>query len=347
MFAVRIYLFLLLLAPAVTFMVFNSRRSLCLQDSAASGEVMLSNCDLDSEAQQWTWIDQSMLVNIASSRCLRALQGGPLRTQSCRGSEVDPAAFLWDCDRDRLISRNSSMLLSIDGGHPVLSHNNKQAKWKSVDGGDICLERLRSRRASHEPDEFEESGVQTGERVALTEEQKQYLRWFYRTEDPTTWKFVLLGLAFFCLLIGFLLLGMGAMANKNRKKIAKYKAAAAQAQMSEGEQLRLISVLREDSITKPSPSPGRLQQGNKPPPSNGEPTELRAGDIVVTWKDGNTSCLYNDPAPEEEQQEEHQVEQQEEQHEEQLEEQHEEQQEEQQEKQQVEVAADESMKAEE
>lgn len=28
------------------------------------------------------------------------------------------------------------------------------------------------------------------------------------------WKFVLLGLAFICLLIGFLLLGMGAMANK-------------------------------------------------------------------------------------------------------------------------------------
>lgn len=30
----------------------------------------------------------------------------------------------------------------------------------------------------------------------------------------TMWKFVLLGLAFICLLIGFLLLGMGAMANK-------------------------------------------------------------------------------------------------------------------------------------
>lgn len=30
----------------------------------------------------------------------------------------------------------------------------------------------------------------------------------------TTWKFVLLGLALVCLLVGFLLLGMGAMANK-------------------------------------------------------------------------------------------------------------------------------------
>lgn len=30
----------------------------------------------------------------------------------------------------------------------------------------------------------------------------------------STWKFVLLGVAFVCLLIGFLLLGMGSMANK-------------------------------------------------------------------------------------------------------------------------------------
>lgn len=29
-------------------------------------------------------------------------------------------------------------------------------------------------------------------------------------------------------------------------------------------------------------------------------SELRAGDIVVTWKDGNTSCMYPDPAVQEE-----------------------------------------------
>lgn len=35
----------------------------------------------------------------------------------------------------------------------------------------------------------------------------------------TTWKFVLLGLAFVCLLVGFMLLGMGAMANKYDLKL--------------------------------------------------------------------------------------------------------------------------------
>lgn len=38
--------------------------------------------------------------------------------------------------------------------------------------------------------------------------------------------------------------------------------------------------------------------------SNGELNELRAGDIVVTWKDGNTSCLFSDPAPQVEEEEE-------------------------------------------
>lgn len=335
MFAVRICPFLLLLAPAAAFMVFNTGRSQCLQESAASGEVVLSGCDLDSEAQQWMWIDQSMLMNVFSSRCLYALQGGHLQTRSCRGSNVDPAGLLWDCDHGRLISRNLSMFLSVNGQHPVLSHSSKEAKWKSVDGGDICLERLRSRRASNEPDEFEEAGMEMSERVAMTEEQREYLRWFYRTEDPTIWKFVLLGLAFVCLLVGFLLLGMGAMANKNRKKIAKYKAAAALAQMGEGEQLRVVSTPGDDSSTKASPLPDRLQHKSKPSPSNGELTELKAGEIVVTWKDGNTSCLYN----EEEQKEEHKEEQKEEPQGEKVVEQLEE-------EQQVEVSAEEPVSAE-
>lgn len=38
-----------------------------------------------------------------------------------------------------------------------------------------------SRRASDDADEFEEAGMQKG--MVLTQEQREYLRWFYRTED--------------------------------------------------------------------------------------------------------------------------------------------------------------------
>lgn len=37
--------------------------------------------------------------------------------------------------------------------------------------------------------------------------------------------------------------------------------------------------------------------------SEGDTKELKAGDIVVTWKDGNTSCLYPDHVLEESQEE--------------------------------------------
>ncbi|XP_042344753.1 solute carrier family 51 subunit beta [Plectropomus leopardus] len=301
MFDAWLLLFLPLLG-ANAFMIHNTHRSLCLDDSAATGEVLLKNCNLDSESQQWIWIGQGMLMCVASSRCLSALQQKPVLTRPCFESEMNATDLMWDCDRSRLINKKSSMLLSVDGRHLILTHDSKHSKWRSLDEGDICQEKLRSRRASNDAEELDPAEEQKNKFAAMTEEEKTYLRWFYRTEDPTIWKFVMLGLAFVCLLVGFMLLGMGAMANKNRKKIAKYKAAAALAQKNE--ELRIISVVRDDSSSTASPSLDRPMQENKVCSPNGEVSGLKAGDIVVTWKDGNTSCLYSDHTAEEEKQEE-------------------------------------------
>lgn len=287
-------------------MIHNTQHCLCLEDSVDSGEVLLRKCNLDSESQQWSWIDQGMLMCVASSRCLSAQQGELVRTQSCHGLEEDEdvTGQVWDCDRDRLINRNTSMLLSVSGQHLILTQDSEQSKWRSLDEGDICKERLRLRRGA---DDFDPEEEQTEDQPAMTDEQREYLRWFYRTEDPTIWKFVLLGLAFVCLLIGFLLLGMGAMANKSRKKIAKYKAAASLVQKNAGEELQVISSPTDNSA---SPISDRRLQSNQSPASIRSANEHKAGDIVVTWKDGNTSCLYS--STEEEEQEEEVKEKQEE-----------------------------------
>ncbi|XP_008296647.1 uncharacterized protein LOC103369654 [Stegastes partitus] len=285
-------LLFLLLSGGKAFMIHNTQHSLCLEDSVDTGEVLLRKCNLDSEFQQWIWINMGMLMCVASSRCLSAQHEKPVQTQSCQVEDVDVIGLMWDCDRDRLISRNTSMLLSVSGQHLILTQHSQQSKWRSLDEGDICHERLRLRRASEDSVQAEDGEEQTEELAGMTEEQKEYLRWYYRTEDPTIWKFVLLGLAFVCLLIGFLLLGMGAMANKSRKKIAKYKAAASLAQRSEGEELRVISSITDNSVSPQSSV------------SNRDTNELKAGDIVVTWKDGNTSCLYSDTPAEKEDQEE-------------------------------------------
>ncbi|KAM8895102.1 uncharacterized protein AB9W97_011393 [Spinachia spinachia] len=284
-------IFFPLLLGARAFMMHNTQSSLCLAESGATGEVLLKKCIVDSESQQWIWIDQSKLMCVESSRCLSAQQSQPLGTRPCLGSEVDGTGLLWDCDKGRLISKNTSMLLSADGWRLVLTHDSKLSKWKSLDVGDICQEKLRSKRASDDHEEFEATKQQTDKAAAMSDELREYLRWYYRTEDPTTWTFVLLGLSFVCLLVGFLLLGMGTMASKNRKKIAKYKAAAVVS--DKVEVLQIISALKGDS-SKPSPSLDRLMMGK-----NGEVSELKAGNIMVTWKSGNTSCLYSDPTAEE------------------------------------------------
>lgn len=279
----RWILLVLLLSGGRAFLIHNTQLSLCLEDS--EDKVLLKKCNLDSESQQWVWASEGMLMCVSSSRCLSSEGSEPVQTRACHGPDVDAAGLLWDCDSGRLISRNSSMLLSTNGQHVMVSRYSKQSQWRSLDEGDICQERLRTRRASDNSDQFEYEDESAGEQ-GMTEEQREYLRWFYRTEDPTTWKFVLLGLAFVCLLIGFLLLGMGAVANKSRKKIAKYKAAAALLQKDEGEELQAMAAPRDN---------GASLQVHKSSMASRDTGELKAGDIMVTWRDGNTSNLYPDP----------------------------------------------------
>lgn len=280
------YVLFFLLSGVQAFMIHNMQRSLCLEEVPESGEVVARKCSLFLDSQQWIWEEQSRLVNTATSRCLSAHPIQPVHTQPCPepGEGESAKAVEWDCDRDRLISRNNSLMLSLNSRRLVLTDDGKNIKWRSLDKGDICQEKLRSRRAS---EEFEVVVKPT-----MSAEEKEFLRWFYRTEDPTYWKFTLLALAFICLLIGFMLLGMGAMANKNRKKIAKYKAAAALLQKKDGEESRVISL--EDTGVPATP------RANPPasPLPNGELSESRPGDIVLTYKDGNTSSLYPNAAAE-------------------------------------------------
>ncbi|XP_032417455.1 uncharacterized protein LOC116719159 [Xiphophorus hellerii] len=291
------WVFLLLLVPGGRmFMIHNTQHGLCLEESADTGQVLLKQCDLDSQAQQWLWINQDMLMCVGSSRCLSAQQNHPVQTQACPGSDQEALELMWDCSSNRLSSRNTSLLLSTDGQRVILTNHLKHFEWKSLDEVDVCQTSLRLRRASEDQDPLENQEEAADGMKGMTEEQREYFRWFYRTEDPTIWTFVLLVLAFVCLLIGFLLLGMGAMANKSRKKIAKYKAQASLVKRHEGEELQVVSAHR-DNGTSPLP------QGHMSSMSEGETKELKAGDIVVTWKDGNTSCLYPDHVLEESQEE--------------------------------------------
>ncbi|KAF6721050.1 Macrophage mannose receptor 1 [Oryzias melastigma] len=174
-------LWLFLLSGGRAFMIYSSEHSLCLQDSGTR-EVQLERCSLDSEAQQWLWINQSMLMSAATSRCLYTQWSDRVQMQSCHG--LDPAGLEWDCYKGRLISRKTSLLLTASGQQVILSQEGKLSMWKSLDEEDFCEERLRLRRASGDLLDYEEDVEEViDKKKAMTEEQRQFLRWFYRKED--------------------------------------------------------------------------------------------------------------------------------------------------------------------
>ncbi|KAF5906163.1 uncharacterized protein DAT39_004092, partial [Clarias magur] len=100
----------------------------------------------------------------------------------------------------RLISPSHSLELSVHRGSLALNNKGKGNRWKSLDQGDICQEKLRSRRDSEV-------------RPTMTVEEIEYLRWYYRTEDTTSWKFAMLGLSVVGLILGCMLCVMGMMGN--------------------------------------------------------------------------------------------------------------------------------------
>lgn len=124
-------------------MIYNTQKNLCLHELGSTGEVLLKECGLDSESEQWIWTNEGMLMCVASSRCLLALPSQHLKTQSCGEPMLNPGGFIWDCSRDQLISRNTSMLLAVDGERLTFSHvSSKYSKWRSLDAGDICQQKL-------------------------------------------------------------------------------------------------------------------------------------------------------------------------------------------------------------
>ncbi|MEQ2312810.1 hypothetical protein AMECASPLE_035059 [Ameca splendens] len=177
-------IFLLLLVPGLwTFMIHNMEYGLCLEDSDDTGQVLLKTCNLDSQAQQWVWMNRDMLMCVATSRCLSAQQNYPVQTQSCQEPDMNAAELMWDCTSNRLASRNTSLLLSSNGQHVILTKHLKHFEWKSLDEGNICQTKLRLRRASENQDQFEDLEESAGEVKGMTDEQREYFRWLYRTED--------------------------------------------------------------------------------------------------------------------------------------------------------------------
>ncbi|XP_056317019.1 solute carrier family 51 subunit beta [Danio aesculapii] len=265
----------------LSFRMLSSRDGLCLEDTSDRG-LQLKSCSLDSVLQQWMWTDQQLLMNAGSLKCLSAIHTDPVRTVSCESAEQ----IQWRCKDQQLIGLVNGLSLSTEKGKITLSRAG-QHMWRSVDTSDICQKTLRSRRDSDlETDEFD--FAETSPEQRMTEAQMKFLQWYYRTEDPTPWKFGMLAFAFLGLLIGAMLIVMGMMANRNRKQIAKYKASTKVKEVkTETEELQVIITDNNEEKTQHNTTH-----------NSGVSDELKPGEIMVTWRDGNVSTLYPEPADE-------------------------------------------------
>ncbi|KAI7814418.1 solute carrier family 51 subunit beta [Triplophysa rosa] len=279
---------------AMGFMIRSVKEGLCLEDGLHS-IVRLKECEPDSEHQQWFWTDKWYLVNTGTFRCLSSLDNEHVQATACYAGDH----IRWRCEAQQILSLRNSLALSAEGGKVSLVAD--QHKWTTLDGGDICQNKMRSKRQSHV--DFESDFEEPDDR--MTEEQVKFLQWYYRTEDRTSWTFAMLGFAFLGLLIGCMLLVMGMMGNRSRKQIAKYRASTkVMAVKPEMEELQVMT----KKITEEKTSYVPLMQNSHTEDSLNDSKvteELKPGEILVTWKDGNVSTLYPEPIANDEVEESH------------------------------------------
>ncbi|XP_053128681.1 organic solute transporter subunit beta [Hemicordylus capensis] len=115
----------------------------------------------------------------------------------------------------------------------------------------------------------------------------QDLLWFYRTEDPSAWNYSILGLSFVVLLIGIVLLGVNVKANRSRKAMFPTGEGYEEAAQNDEMEVKHASLpLKEDSPSDPAAE-------NFLPPAQCPP-----GQVIIQWKDGNVTSLYENVSEE-------------------------------------------------
>lgn len=119
-------------------MIHNNMENLCLEDSLGDAGVQLKRCSVDAELQQWTWTERMFLMNVHTHRCLSALHSDLIQTLDCDGEDY----LQWECMNQRLISLSQSLELGVQRGRLALITTEKSTRWKSLDQGDICQEKL-------------------------------------------------------------------------------------------------------------------------------------------------------------------------------------------------------------
>lgn len=283
---------------ATSFLIKNIKHNQCMQASLQDGNLHIKNCNTNSKLQHWLWKDEFLLVNQGTVKCLSVCtETGAVQTASCENTN----AFKWKCNTDRLLSWEHSKYLSANISSVFLSEEkNKNSKWMATGGMIICNKSMAlTVKATSKPGASISSfagspegnlrmGASANKTMGMSPAQLTQLLWFFREEDPTLWNYSIIALALVALLCGLLVLGFNIMANRSRKAILQYQVTT-QAQKTnestdQSETKKALLSLNSDESFIPT-------EEQTHPFSNTEPGH---GNIVVQWKDGNTTTLFKE-----------------------------------------------------
>ncbi|NWX18315.1 OSTB protein, partial [Aegotheles bennettii] len=267
-------------ADSEAFLMKNAKAKLCLEASPTTGNLLLEDCNPESDFQDWSWRGDS-LRNRGTRSCLSLLGTGTVQASGC-GSESYTS---WDCSNLLLSPLGSSQGYLVASRRGVTLSNTQGLKAQWQDGADrsVCEEKA-AQHNGHFPAALAITHMSdhTAGNVTLVlgmdPGELEQLLWFFRSEDPSIWNYCVLALSFVAMISGLLLLAINIVRNRKRK-IRMYKEALQSAQQAELEAKKALMPVQEHSLAE-------LQ--------NPEPQEQLSGEVMVQWKDGTVTSLYTE-----------------------------------------------------
>ncbi|XP_051484470.1 organic solute transporter subunit beta isoform X2 [Apus apus] len=266
-----------LLQETEAFLMKNTRVKLCLQASPMNGNLLLEDCDPESDFQDWSWQGDS-LVNHGTQSCLSA-GASAVQTSPCGSAGYTG----WDCWNSLLSPLGSSQgyLVANRKGVALTNVQGLKAQWQDAAGRSVCEEKEQGRyfaAALASTHVYEHTAGNATLMLGMDQDKLEELLWFFRREDASTWNYSVLTLSFVAMILGLFLLALNIMRNRKRK-IQMYKEAVQNTQQAELEAKQALMPM----------------QGYSPPePQKQEPQDQRSGDVTVQWKDGTVTSLYRE-----------------------------------------------------
>ncbi|NWH45568.1 OSTB protein, partial [Fregata magnificens] len=273
-----------LLQDAEAFLMKNAKVKLCLQGSPMDGNLLLEDCNPESDFQDWSWQGDS-LMNHGTQSCLSVVGADRVQTSLC--SSVGYTS--WDCSNSLLFPLGSSQAYLVANRKGVALNNMRglKAQWQDVAGRSVCEEKAAEAQqdgyflaALASTLVYDHTAGNTTLALGINQEELEELLWFFRTEDPSTWNYSILVLSFVAMILGLVLLAINIVQNRKRK-IDIYREAVQMAQQAELEAKQALMPMQEYSPAEP-----RKQEL--------VPQDQKSGEVMVQWKDGTITSLYTE-----------------------------------------------------